>query len=96
MEILLAVIYGAAIGAVAHFTMPGRDSRGAGLPPMAGAVAAGAIWTILTWAGSTTGSAWLWLAGFAVPTIIAFGGLAALTALRRAHDTRARQRLGIA
>lgn len=96
MQILLAVIYGAAIGALAHFTMPGRDTRGAGLAPVAAAVAGGAIWTILTWAGLGLANPWLWIAGFVVPTVVAYGGLAALTAARNAHDAHERRRLGIA
>ena len=40
MDILLALIFGAAYGGVLHFLMPGRTSRGAALAPMIGAVAA--------------------------------------------------------
>ncbi|WP_308493635.1 hypothetical protein [Microbacterium terrisoli] len=96
MQILLAVIYGAAIGAIAHYTMPARDTRGVALMPLVGAVAGGAIWTILTWAGLSTDNAWLWIAGFVVPTVAAYGGLALITAARHAHDAHERERLAIA
>jgi uncharacterized membrane protein YeaQ/YmgE (transglycosylase-associated protein family) len=96
MQIVLALIYGAAIGALAHFTMPARDSRGPVLAPMVGAVLGGALWTVLTWAGLALDNPWLWLLSFGVPTAAVFVVLTVTTRMRRAHDARERKRLGLA
>ncbi|WP_029144496.1 hypothetical protein [Microbacterium luticocti] len=96
MEIVLALIYGAAIGALAHFTMPGRDTRGPVPAPMIGAVVGGALWTVLTWAGVGTSSPWLWLGTLVVPTVVVYAAVGVLTRVRRRHDERERERLGIA
>ncbi|GAA3761763.1 hypothetical protein GCM10022240_12910 [Microbacterium kribbense] len=96
MQIVLALIYGAAIGALAHYTMPGKDTRGSALTPMLGAVVGGAVWTILTWVGMHPGDAWLWLLGLIVPAAAVFGGLAVITRMRIVHDRRERERLNIA
>ncbi|QAY61034.1 hypothetical protein ET475_14245 [Microbacterium protaetiae] len=96
MEIVLALIYGAAIGALAHFTVPARDTRGAGLGPIVGAVVGCAVWALLTWLGVTTASAWLWLAAAFVPAAIVYALLPLLARIRNAHDERERKRLRIA
>ena len=95
MQIVLALIYGAAVGALAHFTMPARDTRGAGLAPVLGAVIGSVLWTALTWAGLGLGNPWLWLAGALVPPAAVYLIVAALTRVRRARDDRERRRLGI-
>lgn len=95
MEIVLALIYGGAVGTLAHYTMPARDSRGPVLAPMLGAVTGGAVWAILTWAGVTPQSPWPWLAALILPAAAVFGGVAILTRMRAAHDTRERDRLRI-
>ncbi|UUT35511.1 hypothetical protein [Microbacterium elymi] len=96
MQIVLALIYGAAIGALAHFTMPARDMRGSALAPMLGAVVGGAVWTILTWVGLGLDSPWLWLAALIVPAAVVYIAVAVLTRLRRARDERERERLRLA
>jgi len=96
MEIVLALIYGAAVGALAHFTLAGRDTRGSVLGPMAGAVAGAGIWALLTWLGVTTASAWLWIAAIVAPTVVVYVLLPVVANLRKTHDARERARLGIA
>jgi uncharacterized membrane protein YeaQ/YmgE (transglycosylase-associated protein family) len=95
MEILLALIYGAAIGTAAHFTVDRRSTRGAALGPMLGAFLGGAVWMSLTWAGQTPESPWLWLASALAPVIVVFPTLLMLGRLRDAHDERERVRLNI-
>ncbi len=95
MEIVLALIYGAAVGALAHFTLPRRDTRGVALAPMVGAVAGGGIWTLLTWAGLSTANLWLWLAAVVVPALAVYVLLPVLAWVRDAHDDRERERLRI-
>ncbi len=94
MQILLAFIVGAAIGAAAHFALPDRSTRGPALAPILGALIGGVVWLILTWAGLGIDSPWLWLASFAAP-VLTFPAISLLTRLRLAHDERERVRLKI-
>ena len=96
MQIVIALVFGAAAGGLLHFLMPGRASRGAALAPVLGTLVGGAVWMILTWAGLTTLSPWLWLASFAAPLVVVPLTLLTLTRARDAHDERERVRLGIA
>ena len=96
MEILLALIFGAACGGVLHFVQPGRGSRGAALAPMLGAVLGAVPWLVLTWMGFTTASPALWLVSFLLPVVVVPLVLEALRRSRASHDERERARLGIA
>ena len=95
MQILLAFIVGAVIGAAAHFLVPGRGTRGVALGPILGAAAAGLVWMILTWAGVGLDSPWLWLSAFVAPAVVTFPALVILTRTRTAHDARERAQLKI-
>lgn len=96
MEILLALIFGAAYGAVLHYLMPGRASRGSALAPVLGALVGGLVWLVFTWAGVTTENPWIWIASIAAPAAVVPLVLRALTRVRATHDARERVRLGIA
>ncbi len=96
MQIVIALVVGAAVGGLLHYLQPGRDVRGAALAPVLGTLVGGTVWLALTWAGLTTESPWLWLASFAAPLIVVPLSLAVLTRTRAAHDARERERLGIA
>ncbi|RLK49100.1 hypothetical protein [Microbacterium telephonicum] len=96
MDIIIALVVGAAAGGVFHFLMPGRSSRGAALAPILGAAVGGLVWLGLTWAGLTTLDPLLWLVSFVAPFAVVPAVLAVLTRTRAAHDARERIRLGIA
>ncbi|GAA3915906.1 hypothetical protein [Microbacterium invictum] len=96
MQILLALIFGAAYGAVLHYTMPGRASRGVALAPIVGAVLGGLTWLVMTWLGFTLESPWLWLVSVIVPVVVVPVALTVLRRVRDAHDARERVRLRIA
>jgi hypothetical protein len=96
VEILLAFISGAVVGAVAHFALPHRATRGVAVGPIIGAVAGGGIWMLLTWLGLTPDNPLLWVAAIAVPAVITLPALAVLSRTRLAHDQRERERLRIA
>jgi uncharacterized membrane protein YeaQ/YmgE (transglycosylase-associated protein family) len=96
MDILLAFVFGAALGLIAHAVLPGRNLRGSAVAPVAGALVGGAVWLALTWAGLTNEDFLLWAASVLVPAAVVFAGTALLTRLRRAHDAREAERLGIA
>jgi len=92
MQILLALIVGAAIGTALHFVVAHRDTRGVVVGPIVGAVAAGLAWTILTWSGIGIDSPWPWLSALVVP-FITWPVLIVLARTRLAHDERERVRL---
>jgi uncharacterized membrane protein YeaQ/YmgE (transglycosylase-associated protein family) len=95
VQILLAFIIGAAIGAAAHFLVRGRSTRGVALAPIIGAFAAGLAWMILTWAGLGLDSPWLWLSALVAPLVVTYPLLVILARTRAAHDARERARLKI-
>ena len=95
MQILLAFIVGAVIGAALHFVVPGRSTRGVALGPIVGAAAAGLVRMILTWAGVGLDSPWLWLSAFVAPAVVTYPVLLLLTRARTGHDARERARLKI-
>jgi len=95
MEILLALIYGAAVGTAAHFALGGRELRGVALAPMVGALIGGVVWLVLTWAGASTAEPWLWLATLVAAPVVVVPLLVVLGRIRSAHDARERQRLHI-
>ena len=95
MQILLAFIVGAVIGAALHFLVPGRSTRGVALGPIVGAAAAGLVWMILTWAGVGLDSPWLWLSAFVAPAVVTYPVLLILTRTRTGHDASERARLRI-
>jgi hypothetical protein len=96
MEIVLALVYGAALGLGAHFLIAGRHLRGIVVAPVLGALVSGLVWMIMTWAGVTIESPWIWVASILAPIIIVLPTLAVLARTRAAHDDSERARLGIA
>ena len=95
MQILIALVVGAAIGLAVHFLASARATRGPVLAPVIGALAAGLCWMILTWVGIGIDSVWLWLSPFLV-SWIAWPVVALIGRVRLAHDDRERKRLRIA
>lgn len=95
MQIILAFIVGAVLGVAVHFHIGARSTRGVVLAPVVGAVAAGLVWTILTWAGVGLDSVWLWLSMFLAPLAVTYPVVILLSRARLAHDQRERARLKI-
>ena len=95
MQIILAIIVGAAVGVAVHFLVAHRSTRGVVIGPALGAFAAGLVWMILTWAGVGTDSVWLWLSMFVAPLVVTYPVLVMLSRLRVAHDASERARLRI-
>jgi len=95
VQILLAFLIGAAIGAAIHFLVRSRPTRGVALGPLVGALASGLVWMILTWAGVGLDSLWLWLSAFVAPIVVTYPVLVILARTRKAHDARERARLKI-
>ncbi|WP_405375577.1 MULTISPECIES: hypothetical protein [unclassified Microbacterium] len=95
MLIVLALVFGAAAGAAAHFAVPGRTLRGAAVGPLLGAVLGALTWMILTWVGWGTDAAGLWLLAIAVPAVVTPLALVVLGRSRAARDEATRTELGI-
>ena len=95
MQIILALIVGAVLGIAVHFLVAHRSTRGVVIGPVLGALAAGLVWTILTWAGVGIDSVWLWLSMFVAPVVVTYPVLVVLSRVRVAHDARERERLKI-
>lgn len=95
MQILIAFIVGAAIGVGVHFQLPHRTTRGAAIAPLVGAISAGLVWTILTWAGVGIDTPWPWLSALVVPLVVTYPVVILLTRARLAHDEREKKQLGI-
>lgn len=95
MQILLALIFGAAIGLAAEMLVGGRESRGAVLAPVLGALVGAAGWTALTWAGLGIGDPAIWITAIVAPAIVTPAALIVLTRVRAARDEQERQRLRI-
>jgi uncharacterized membrane protein YeaQ/YmgE (transglycosylase-associated protein family) len=93
VEILLAFVFGGALGLVAQYTVAGRDTRGAALAPVLGALIGGLAWMLLTWAGLQTDNPWLWTAAVVAPVAVVYPTLILLARARRTHDERERIRL---
>lgn len=95
MQIILAIVVGAAIGVGIHFQLTQRSTRGVAVGPMVGALAAAVAWTALTWSGVGTDSVWLWLSMIVAPIAVTYPTLIVLTRTRVDHDARERARLKI-
>jgi uncharacterized membrane protein YeaQ/YmgE (transglycosylase-associated protein family) len=93
VDILLAFLFGAAVGAIAHFALPGRERRGVLLLPVLGTVIGGAVWMLLTWLGSTSEDPWIWVLSVVAPAIVVLPTAIVLGRVREAHDARERSRL---
>ncbi|MFG6502560.1 hypothetical protein [Microbacterium sp. P05] len=96
MQIILAIVIGAAIGFAAHFLVAYRSTRGVAVAPLIGAAVGAAWWTALTWAGVGIDNPWIWLSAIAVPALVTVLTLWLLGVSRTRADDRERQRLGLA
>jgi hypothetical protein len=95
MQIGLALIIAAAIGAGVHFLLPSRSTRGVVLAPMTAAAVGGVVWAALTWAGLGIDNPWIWLASIVVPIVVTVPAVMLVSAARVRGDARERARLGL-
>lgn len=96
MQILLALIFGAAVGLVANFVVAGRETRGGALAPVLGAVVGGLVWMIGTWAGWGIDNPLLWIAALVAPVVVVAPTLVVVRRARISRDAAERERLRIA
>ena len=95
MQVVLALIIGAAIGLAAEFLIPGRESRGAAVAPVLGAVVGALAWTGLTWLGLPFDHPVIWAVSILAPAVVVAAILFALTRIRVRADAEQRRRLRI-
>jgi hypothetical protein len=72
MELLFVILIAAGLGFIAHYVLPGRETRGVLLLAGISAALASAVWVALLWLGFTFDGGWIWLISLVV------GGLAAI------------------
>lgn len=60
MELLFVTVIGAALALGVRYVVPGRQSHGLLLVPLAGAAATAAIWAICVWIGLPFDGGWIW------------------------------------
>lgn len=95
MQIVLALLIGAAIGFAAEYVLPGRETRGAALAPALGAAVGGVVWAALTWAGLGFDHPVIWVVSVLAPVVVVPAVLVLLTRMRTQADAAERRRLRI-
>ena len=74
MEILIILVYAAILAMVGPFVLAKSNHYGKLVPVSIALVAGSALWLILTWAGFSYSSAWIWfIVMLAMPTAGWFG-----------------------
>ncbi|MBD8703084.1 hypothetical protein [Frigoribacterium sp. CFBP 13712] len=86
MELLFVVLGGVIVGLLAHFVLPGRDTRGVALAPAVGAAVAAVVWEGLTWLGWSADGGWIWVVSLVAPAVVSAVVCRVTTRSRRAHD----------
>jgi hypothetical protein len=61
MELAYVTVIGAALGALARYTLPGRRTYGLFLLPAIAAAVTAAVWVGLVWLGWTFDGGWIWV-----------------------------------
>jgi len=86
MELLFVILIAAGIGFIAHFVLPGRETRGILLLGAISAAVAAAVWGSLLWLGFTFDGGWIWLISLVAGGLVAIIVAAALPKRRRVAD----------
>jgi uncharacterized membrane protein YeaQ/YmgE (transglycosylase-associated protein family) len=86
MELLFIVVFGAGIGGIVRYLVPGRQSHGIFLLPALGIAAASIVWAALTWLGFGFDGGWIWVASIAAAVIVPVAAAFYLPRQRKAAD----------
>jgi len=86
MELLFVVLIAAGLGFIAHYAIPGRETRGTLLLGATAAIVASVFWVSLLWLGFTFDGGWIWLISLAAAGVAALVVAIALPPRRRAND----------
>jgi len=93
MELLFVVLIAAGLGFLAHYAIPGRETRGSILLGAISASVAAAIWVSLLWLGFTFDGGWIWVISLVAAGVAALIVAIALPPRRRASDRELLARL---
>jgi uncharacterized membrane protein YeaQ/YmgE (transglycosylase-associated protein family) len=88
MELAYVTVIGAAIGALARYTLPGRSSYGMFLLPAIGAAVTAAVWAGLVWVGWTFDGGWIWAVSLASAVIASVLSAILIVRYRKTADQR--------
>ena len=88
MELLFVVLIAAGLGFLAHYAIPGRETRGSILLGAISASVAAAIWVSLLWLGFTFDGGWIWVISLVAAGIATLIVALVLPGRRRAADAR--------
>lgn len=86
MELLFVVLIAAGLGFLAHYTLPGRETRGSLLLGSVSAGVAAVAWVALLWLGFTFDGGWIWVISLVLAGVAALVLAIALPSRRRAND----------
>ena len=86
MELLFVILIAAGLGFIAHYTIPGRETRGALLLGAIAAAVAAIAWEILLWLGFTFDGGWIWLISLVLGGVAAIVFAVVLPRRRRTND----------
>ena len=86
MELLFVVLIAAGLGFLAHYTIPGRETRGGLLLGSISAGVSAVIWVALLWLGFTFDGGWIWVISLVAAGVAALVVAVALPPRRRADD----------
>jgi len=86
MELLFVVLIAAGLGFIAHYAIPGRETRGSILLGAIAASVAAALWVSLLWLGFTFDGGWIWVISLVAAGVAALVVALTLPPRRRASD----------
>jgi hypothetical protein len=88
MELAYVTVIGAAIGALARYTLPGRRSYGMLLLPAIAAAVTAAVWAGLVWLGWTFDGGWIWAVSLASAVVASVLSAILIVRYRDSADKR--------
>jgi hypothetical protein len=93
MELLFVTVIGAAISLGVRYVVPGRQTHGLLLVPLAGAAATAAIWAICVWIGLPFDGGWIWVIALVGGPLVAIAVAVLLPKRREQADVELLERL---
>lgn len=88
MELAYVTVIGAAIGALARYTLPGRRTYGMFLLPAIAAAVTAAVWAGLLWLGWTFDGGWIWAVSLASAVVASVLSVILIVRYRKNADQR--------
>lgn len=86
MELMFVVLIGAGLGFLGHYTLPGRETRGALLLGSVAAAVTAVVWVALLWLGLTFDGGWIWVAAIVAAGLATIALALIAPGRRRAAD----------